>query len=453
MKAKQCLYANLLAALLMVLGVLPSLSIAAEAAPACECSACKLNQPPEGFTALFNGKDLTGWKGLVGSPKSRAKMSADELAKAQAKADESMASHWKVEDGVLHFDGKGQSLCTDKDYGDFEMIVDWKIEAKGDSGIYLRGSPQVQIWDTSLTNVGAQVGSGGLYNNQKNPSKPKKKADKPVGEWNRFRIFMIGAKVTVILNGEIVVDNVILENYWERDKPIYPVGQIELQNHGNDLYFRNVFVREIPREKGTNKLNKREERRGFKQLFNGKDLTGWVGNTKGYAVKDGIMICDPALGGGGNLCTAEEYGDFMFKFEFRLTPGANNGLGIRMPANQNAAYAGMELQILDDTSPRYTGWLKDYQHHGSIYGVVPAKQGHLKPVGEWNSQTVTARGKQIKIRLNGTMIVDADLEEASTPKTMDGKDHPGLKREKGHIGFCGHGDQVEFRNIRIKSLD
>jgi len=420
---------------------------------AAEVKKSTLNQPPEGFVALFNGTDLAGWKGLVANPKARAQMSAEQLAEAQAKADENMRAHWEVVDGVLHFDGKGQSLCTAKDYGDFEMLVDWKIKAAGDSGIYLRGAPQVQIWDVANTNVGAQVGSGGLYNNQKNPSKPTKKMDKPIGEWNTFRITMIGEKVTVVLNGTIVVDNVIMENYWERDKPIYPTGQIELQNHGNDLYFRNVYIREIPREKATNALTPSEKEFGFTQLFNGKDLTGWQGNTKGYVVKDGTMICDPALGGSGNLYTAEEYGDFIYRFEFRLTPGANNGLGIRTPQGQNAAYQGMELQILDDTSPRYAGWLKAYQHHGSIYGVVPAKQGSLKPVGEWNCEEVIAKGKQITITVNGTTIVDADIEKASTPKTIDGNNHPGLKRAKGYIGFCGHGDQVEFRNIRIKPLD
>ena len=200
----------------------------------------KDNTPPEGFVALFNGKDLTGWKGLVGSPKSRATMTPDQLAAAQKKADESMRAHWKVEDGALVFDGKGQSLCTAKDYGDFEMWVDWKILPHGDSGIYLRGSPQVQIWENP-------VGSGGLYNNQKNPSKPLKVADKPIGEWNRFYIKMVGDKVTVKLNGELVVDNVVMENYWERDKPMYPTGQIELQNHGNTLWFKNVYIRELPR--------------------------------------------------------------------------------------------------------------------------------------------------------------------------------------------------------------
>lgn len=199
------------------------------------------NVPPEGFTALFNGKDLTGWKGLVGSPKSRAQMTAEQLAEAQKKADEVMRQHWKVEGGTLVFDGKGQSLCTAKDYGDFEMYVDWKILPKGDSGIYLRGSPQVQIWENP-------VGSGGLYNNQKHPSKPLKAADKPVGEWNSFYIKMVGDHVTVKLNGELVVDNVVMENYWERDKPIYPTGQIELQNHGNTLWFKNIYVRELPRK-------------------------------------------------------------------------------------------------------------------------------------------------------------------------------------------------------------
>ena len=198
------------------------------------------NVPPPGFIALFNGKDLTGWKGLVASPPVRAKMTPQQLAEAQKKADEKMRAHWKAEDGVIVFDGKGDSLSTAKDYGDFEMYVDWKILPRGDSGVYLRGSPQVQIWDYSFK----RVGSGGLYNNQKHPSNPTKCADKPIGQWNSFRIKMVGEKVTVWLNGELVVDNVVLENYWERNKPIYPTGQIELQNHGNTLYFKNIYLRE-----------------------------------------------------------------------------------------------------------------------------------------------------------------------------------------------------------------
>ncbi|WP_298866661.1 DUF1080 domain-containing protein [uncultured Gimesia sp.] len=200
----------------------------------------KLNVPPKGYKAAFNGKDLSGWKGLVGSPKTRAKMTPEKLAEAQKAADQEMRDHWKVIDGALQFDGKGKSLCTAKDYKNFEMLVDWKIKEKGDSGIYLRGSPQVQIWDPALRNIG----SGGLYNNKNHPTDPLVLADNPVGEWNTFYIKMVGDKVTVKLNGKLVTDTV-LENYWERDKPIYESGQIELQNHGNTLYFRNVFIKEL----------------------------------------------------------------------------------------------------------------------------------------------------------------------------------------------------------------
>lgn len=197
--------------------------------------------PPAGFRVLFNGTDLRGWKGLVANPRDRAKMSEKALAKAQEKADERMNAHWQVEDGVLVFDGKGDNLCTERDYGDFEFMVDWKIGPKADSGIYLRGSPQVQIWDA----VENPEGSGGLWNNQNNPSKPDKCADKPLGEWNRFHIIMVGEKVTIYLNDELVVNDVTLENYWERKKPIYPTGSIELQNHGDKLWFKNIFVKEL----------------------------------------------------------------------------------------------------------------------------------------------------------------------------------------------------------------
>ncbi len=204
-----------------------------------------LGQAPKGYVALFNGTDLDGWKGLVEDPEKRAKMTADQLTAAQAKADESMRQHWKADGGVIVFDGKGESLCTGRDYEDFEMLCDWKIDAMGDSGIYLRGSPQVQIWDPAKNSIG----SGGLYNNEKGPHDPLVLADNPIGEWNTFRIKMIGEKVTVWLNDKLVVDNVVLENYWDRAKPIYASGQIELQNHSSPLWFRNVYIREIPRPK------------------------------------------------------------------------------------------------------------------------------------------------------------------------------------------------------------
>ncbi len=200
-----------------------------------------------GFVPLFNGKDLTGWKGLVENPLIRAGMKPADLVKAQIKADEIMRQGWKVEDGILVFTGNGNNLCTVKSYGDFEMLVDWKITARGDAGIYLRGSPQVQIWDTSRRDAGAQVGSGGLYNNEIHERNPLKVADNQIGEWNSFRIIMQGEKVTVYLNGILVVDNIIMENYWDRSIPIFPVEQIELQAHGTWVGYRDIHVREIPR--------------------------------------------------------------------------------------------------------------------------------------------------------------------------------------------------------------
>jgi hypothetical protein len=192
-----------------------------------------------------------------------------------------------------------------------------------------------------------------------------------------------------------------------------------------------------------------ESEEGFQSLFDGKTLEGWTGSTSGYVVEDGAIVCVPDKG--GNLYTKEQFGDFVLRFEFKLTPGANNGLAIRSPLEGNAAYVGIELQVLDDTSDRYKD-LQPWQYHGSVYGVVPAKKGSQKPVGEWNQQEVTCQGRHITVKVNGQTIVDADLDQASTPATVDGKDHPGLKRDKGHIGFLGHGSRVEFRNLRVKTL-
>jgi len=402
-----------------------------------------------GFVPLFNGKDLSGWHGLVENPISRAKMSKEELAEKQKVADEKVKENWSVKDGYIVFNGKGNNLCTIKDYADFELILDWRITKKGDSGIYLRGTPQIQIWDTSRVEVGAQVGSGGLYNNSKHMSKPLIVADNPIGEWNTFRIKMIGEQVTVYLNGELVVDNVIMENYWDRNIPIFGSEAIELQAHGSDLAFRDIYVKELFVPEYT--LSEEEKNEEFTVLFNGKNLNGWIGNKTDYVVEDGTIAIYPKRGGKGNLYTEKEYSDFNYRFDFQLTPGANNGLGIRTPMEGDAAYVGMELQILDNTASIYSN-LEEYQYHGSVYGVIPAKRGFLKPVGEWNSQEVIAKGNNIKIILNGKVIVDGNILEASKNGTIDNKDHPGLLNKKGHIGFLGHGSILKFRNIRIKEL-
>ncbi len=206
------------------------------------------NTAPSGFKALFNGKDLEGWKGLVGDPKKRASMDAVALAAAQQKADAVAAENWKVEDGALVYRGTNfDNLCTTSNYADFELFADWKIEPHADSGLYLRGTPQVQIWDpfTQPAKSGSEIGSGGLYNNKSNLSKPFQVSDKPVGEWNRFHIVMVGDKLHIFLNGDIVARANTLENYWENGKPLYPTGQIELQAHKSVVYFKNLYIREL----------------------------------------------------------------------------------------------------------------------------------------------------------------------------------------------------------------
>lgn len=212
-------------------------------------SAKKDNTAPEGFTSMFNGKDFAGWKGLVADPKKRAAMTADELARAQEKADAIMRANWTIVDGAIVYRGKAyDNLCSTKDYADFELVADWKIAPHADSGFYLRGSPQVQIWDpyTQPTKAGSEVGSGGLYNNKNNPSKPLMVADNPIGEWNRMRMLIVGDRVHVFLNDQLVVRDTVLENFWDRSQPLFPSGQIELQSHNSEVRFKNIYVRPIP---------------------------------------------------------------------------------------------------------------------------------------------------------------------------------------------------------------
>ncbi len=403
----------------------------------------------KGFVSIFNGKDLSGWHGLVKNPILRAKMKPEEMAKEQKLADTKMLNNWSVKDGCIVFNGNGDNLCTVKQYGDFEMVVDWRISKNGDSGIYLRGTPQVQIWDTSRVDVGAQVGSGGLYNNQKNISKPLVLADNAIGDWNTFRIKMVGDRVTVYLNGVLVVNNVVMENYWDRNLPIFAQDAIELQAHGTDLAFRNIYVKELNTEEV--QLSDQEKAEGFQLLFNGKNLDNWQGDKIDYTAEDGVIVVSPKEGGHGNIYTGKEYSDFILRLEFQLTPGANNGVGIHAPLEGDAAYVGKEIQVLDNTADIYKN-LQPYQYHGSVYGVIPAKREFLKPVGEWNSEEIWVKGDDIKVTLNGTVIVDGNMAEASKNGTADHKNHPGLQRHKGYIGFLGHGSDLKFRNIRIKEL-
>ena len=392
------------------------------------------NQPPEGFTALFNGEDLFGWKGLVENPPARRAMTAAALADKQAEADSIMRRHWRAEAGELRFDGEGfYNICTAKAYRNFELRIDWKIGKNGDSGIYLRGCPQVQIWDPEQW----QIGSGGLYNNQEHPKDPPVIADNPTGEWNRFRILMEEDRVTVYLNNILVVDDVVLENYWERGKALYPFGQIELQAHKSPLAFRNIFIREIDPAPARTVA-----------LLNGRDLHGWQvigGAENSWGVEDSLLYTTG--NGSGWLATEREYGDFRLELDFRLPPGGNSGVFLRAPREGDPAYQGMEIQVLDDRAPQYAS-LKPWQYCGSLYAVQPPAQRVSKPAGEWQHYEITCQGPEVRVKLNDELIIDVDLID-HMEKTAK---NPGLQRRKGFIGLQNHGDRVEYRNIRITEL-
>jgi hypothetical protein len=408
----------------------------------------------KGFIPLFNGKDLTGWRG--GDTFDHRKyldLPEDKRAAQDEKWTADMKAHWSVEGDELVNDGHGKYATTEKDYGDFELLLEYKTVALADSGIYLRGVPQVQIWDHTNEREfknGAQKGSGGLWNNSAGaPGKdPLVLADKPFGEWNQFRILMVGARVSVWLNQKLVVDHAILENYYDRKKPVPPRGPIELQTHGGEIRWRNVKIREIGSDEANNILAAKGES-GFQSVFNGDDFTGWAGPVENYEVKDGAIVCKPNKG--GTIYTKEEYGDFMARLEIKIPSGGNNGLAIRYPGKGDTAYVGMcELQVLDDNYDKVRGKIDPRQTHGSAYGMVAAARGYQHPIGEWNFEEVTVQGSKIKVELNGTIILDTDL--ATVTEFMANSAHPGKDRTSGSFGFAGHNDPVAFRHVRLKKL-
>jgi len=211
---------------------------------------CGGAEPPAGFTSLFNGRDLGGWRGRPHlDPRTDTEGPPEDRASRQKQWNDDLAAHWTVQDGVIVSDGHGVFLTTDRDYGDFELLVEWMLPKPcADSGIYLRGNPQVQIWDPQCERDykhGCQKGSGGLWNNPADaPGKwPLAKADRPIGEWNTTRIAMVGDKVTVVLNGQVVVDAAPLANFFEKGKPLPETGPIQIQTHGAPMHVRNVFIK------------------------------------------------------------------------------------------------------------------------------------------------------------------------------------------------------------------
>lgn len=408
---------------------------------------------PAGFTSLFNGKDLAGWHGY--NPHSVTKLTGEKKEAMLKKMRDDFAQHWSVKDGEIYNPGTGPYATTDQEYGDFELTLEYNMSPKGDSGVYLRGAPQVQIWDPTDEKAfkhGAQLGSGALWNNS--PGKPGKDplvlADKPAGEWNTLRVVMVGARVSVWLNGKQTVDHATMENYYDRKSALAAKGPICLQTHGAPIRWRNVAIREIAGEEA-NRILTAKAAGGFKSIFNGKDFTGWAGPVENFEVVDSAIRCK--TGKGGTPYYNQDLTDFAVRLEFKLPKGGNNGLALRYPGTGNTAYVGMcELQVLDDNYDKVKGKIDPRQVHGSAYGMVGAQRGFQRPIGEWNFQEVTVVGSTLKVELNGFVILEADLSKVDMATVMAKTPHPGKDRKNGYFGFAGHNDPAEFRNITLKDL-
>jgi len=407
-----------------------------------------LRPTPKGFTALFNGQNLEGWHGRPHLDPRKWEATSPTQKEEWL---QDMRQHWKIQDGALVNDGHGVYLTTDKEYGDIELLIEYKTVPTADSGIYLRGTPQVQIWDSTdkaKFNIGADKGSGGLWNNSAGAAgkDPSVRADKPFGEWNSFRIIQVGARTSVWLNDQQVVDQAIMENFWDRELPLFAKGVIQLQTHGGEIQWRNLFVREIGAEEA-NRWLRAGEREQYTSLFNGRDLSGWRGAVENYEVIEGAIRC--RAGHGGVLHTTDEYANFTVRLEFLVPPGGNNGLAIRYPGQGDTAYVGMcELQVLDNDAEKYAK-LDPRQYHGSAYGMLAARRGYLREAGQWNYQKVTVQGSTIRVELNGTEILNGDLSQVT--EFMANKAHPGKDRTSGYFGFAGHNDPVRFRAIDIRA--
>jgi hypothetical protein len=434
-------------------------------------------RPPAGFTALFNGRDLSGWRGgATFDHRKLLEMPEPERAAQIAKWTASMVEvnpktgkpHWHAEGDDLVNDGLGAYASTERDYGDFELRLEYRTVAKADSGIYLRGVPQIQIWDINQPDKPKRpdrrwrLGSGALFNNS--PGSPGRDplvvADRPLGEWNQVRVLMVGSRVSVWLNQKLVVDHAILENYYDAKvpaaerRPVPARGPIQLQTHGGEIRWRNIFLREIGGDEA-NRLLASRDREGFERIFNGRDLTGWAGAVEAVKVQDQAIVWQQ---GNGVLYWNRDLRDFQVRLEIKLPPGGNNGLAIRYPGTGKAAYDGMtELQVIDENYNAVRNLppgkhIDQRQYHGSVYGMIAAARGYQRPVGEWNFQEVTVKGPRITVELNGTVILDADVSTIDLTKVMNKTPHPGLNRTHGFFGFAGHKDPVAFREIFVNPL-
>lgn len=405
--------------------------------------------PADGF-AVLPADGLAGWTAVAVNPAEAKRLPARQVAKLRKAAGEAVAANWGAADGLLEFAAEAPAtIGTEKEYENFELWIEWRSE--GEAGMAVRSMPLIRL--------GGAAGTG-----LADGKAARTVADNAPGTWNTLYVKVVDDRITLVENGVKVAENAVMTNLCAPGEPVYAQGRIELAGQGAPVAFRNLWINELP-STPVFSLPADEAAAGYEVLFDGRSLHKWTGNTTNYVPLDGTIDVTATYGGSGNLYTVGEYGDFILRFEFRfLREGVNNGIGLRTPMGVDAAYHGMEIQILDHDAPIYKN-LRVYQQHGSVYGIIPAKRIKFGELGTWNVEEIRAVGDRITVTVNGEVILDGDIREAcqghnvsedgskKNPYTVDHRNHPGLFNKKGHIGLLGHGAGIQFRNIRIKSLD
>ena len=404
--------------------------------------------PADGF-AVLPADGLAGWTAVAVNPAEAKRLPARQVAKLRKAAGEAVAANWGAADGLLEFAAETPAtIGTEKEYENFELWIEWRSE--GEAGMAVRSMPLIRL--------GGAAGTG-----LADGKAARTVADNAPGTWNTLYVKGVDDRITLVENGVKVAENAVMTNLCAPGEPVYAQGRIELAGQGALVAFRNLWINELP-STPVFSLPADEAAAGYEVLFDGRSLYKWTGNTTNYVPLDGTIDVTATYGGSGNLYTVGEYGDFILRFEFRfLTEGVNNGIGIRTPMGVDAAFHGMEIQILDHDAPIYKD-ISDYQQHGSVYGVIAADRVKFGELGEWNTEEIRAVGDRITVTVNGRVILDGNIREACrghnvsedgskvNPYTVDHRNHPGLFNKSGHIGLLGHGAGIQFRNLRVLDL-
>jgi len=407
---------------------------------------------PEGYAPLFNGKDFSGWKGLVQNkagfnmPHCRRAMIPEVRWGYEAEGMKAMKEHWSVRDGVMFFDGKkgGYNITPEKQYGNFEVLVDWRLlRVYGDSGFYLRGLPQIQIWDPTMWNG---LGSGGIWNNTTALFNATTREDRPIGDWNTFRIRIVGNRTWVWFNGVLVTDGVEYQNRYHPDKPIPLIDNFELQCHGDPVEFRNLFIKELP--EAPEDIPDPEKAVRGEQIDLLKDgLAGWEATDPkakmGWSVKGGELVNyvtdDPSKNlrggsGGTHLKTKrEDFYDFDLSYDAYVGKKCNSGVYLR---------GRYEIQVNDSY-----GRKPDTHNMGCLYDLIAPSVSAEKPAGEWQHVDLTIYKRHLTVALNGVKIIDNRPIAGVTPGAIDGDEFV-----PGPILLQGDHSNVTFRNMVLTPI-